>query len=223
MYRPEEIPMTISWRPEEWARHPVLDLKRRQEALDVPFDEAQIRTAMHAYYALVSFIDEQVGMVLDALHRSGQAPKTRVIYASDHGEMLGEHGLWWKSSMYESSVAVPLIVAGPDVPEGKTVATNTMLVDLFPTILNAVGATLDQADVDLPGRSLVGLANSADENRNAFSEYHAIFSPSGVFMVRNERFKYVHYVGHPPQLFDLAADPDERNDIAANSAYTEGH
>ena len=221
LYRPEDIPMPISWRPEEWARHPVLDLKRRQEALDVPFDEAQIRTAMHAYYALVSFVDEQVGTVLDALHRSGQASKTRVIYASDHGEMLGEHGLWWKSSMYESSVAVPLIVAGPDIPEGKTVATNTMLVDLFPTILDAVGATPDHADVDLPGRSLIGLANSADEKRNTFSEYHAIFSPSGVFMVRNERFKYVRYVGYPPQLFDLAADPEERSDVAANPAYTD--
>jgi choline-sulfatase len=219
LYRPEDIPMPVSWRPEDWARHPVLDLKRRQEALDVPFDEAQIRTAMQAYYALVSFIDEQAGTVLDALRRSGQASKTRVIYASDHGEMLGEHGLWWKSSMYESSVAVPLIVAGPDIPTGKTVATNTMLVDLFPTILDAVGATPDCSDADLPGRSLIGLANSADENRNVFSEYHAIFSPSGVFMVRNERFKYVHYVGYAPQLFDLAADPDERSDVAANPAY----
>lgn len=76
------------------------------------------------------------------------------------------------------------------------------------SILDAVGATPNRSDVDLPGRSLIGLANSADENRIAFLEYYAIFSPSGVCMVRNERFKYVHYVGYAPQLFDLVADPD---------------
>jgi len=113
------------------------------------------------------------------------------------------------------------LLPGRIFPRGKTVATNTMLVDLFPTILDAVGATPDHSDADLPGRSLIGLANSADENRNVFSEYHAIFSPSGVFMVRNERFKYVHYVGYAPQLFDLVADPEERSDIAANPAYAD--
>jgi choline-sulfatase len=219
LYRPEEIPMPVAWRQEEWARHPVLDLKRRQEALDIPFSEAQIRNAMHAYYALVSFLDEQVGVVLDALRRSGQEATTRVIYSTDHGEMLGEHGLWWKSAMYESSVAVPLIIAGPDVPERKAVTTNAMLVDVFPTILESVGARSAASDSELPGRSLIELARSPDRQRDALSEYHAIFSPSGVFMIRHGRFKYIHFVGYPPQLFDLDADPDETCDLGTDPAF----
>jgi choline-sulfatase len=169
---------------------------------------------------LVTFLDEQIGVVLDALRRSGQGEKTRVIYTSDHGEMLGEHGLWWKSTMYESSVAVPLILSGPDIPDGKTVSTNTLLVDLFPTILDAVGAPVELSDIDLPGHSLIRIANSDDAVREAFSEYHAIFSPSGIFMLRHGRFKYVHYVGYEPQLFDLVADPDERIDLAGDPSYS---
>jgi choline-sulfatase len=220
-YRREDIPMPVAWRKEEWARHPVLELKRRQEALEEPFTEAQIRNAMHAYYALASFLDEQVGGVLDALYRSGQAESTRIIYASDHGEMLGEHGLWWKSSMYESSVAVPLIVAGPDIPEARATSTCAMLVDLYPTILEAVGLPTDPADVDLPGRSLIQAAQAPNTERIAFSEYHAIFSPTGIFMLRYGRFKYTHYVDYPPQLFDLETDPDEMRDLAGDSGYAD--
>jgi len=218
LYRPQEIAMPVAWRQEEWARHPVLDLKRRQEALDRPFTEAQIRNAVHAYYALTSFLDEQIGTVLEGLKRSGQAETTRVIYSTDHGEMLGEHGLWWKSSMYESSVAVPLILAGPDIPSGKATETCAMLVDVFPTILEAVGLEPDPADADLPGRSLLRLANAPTTDRTAFSEYHAIFSPTGVFMLRHGRFKYVHYVDYPPQLFDLSSDPEETRDLAGDPA-----
>jgi choline-sulfatase len=220
LYRRDEIPMPVAWQKEAWARHPVLDLKRHQEALEEPFTETQIRNAMHAYYALASFLDEQVGLIIDGLYRSGQHDTTRIIYSSDHGEMLGEHGLWWKSSMYESSVAVPLIVAGPDIPEAGKTDTCTMLVDVFPTILEAVGVPSDPADSDLPGRSLIQLANAPDSDRLAFSEYHAIFSPTGVFMVRHGRFKYIEYIGYQPQLFDLETDPDEMHDLAKDPAFT---
>ncbi len=216
LYRPDALPLPVQYAPEQWSRHPVLELKRRQEALDVPFDEATIRNAMRAYYGLVSFLDEQVGRVLAALRDAGLAADTRIIYSTDHGEMLGEHGLWWKSAMYESAVAVPLIVAGPDVPAGGVVRTNAMLVDVFPSILEAVGVGPAPEDRDLPGTSLWRLAGEADRPRTAFSEYHAIFSPSGIFMVRDARYKYVHYVGYPPQLFDLAADPEETRDLAGD-------
>jgi choline-sulfatase len=176
---------------------------------------------MRAYYGLVSFLDGQVGLVLEALRAAGLHESTRVIYSTDHGEMLGEHGLWWKSAMYESAVAVPLIVAGPDVPAGRVVGANAMLVDVFPSILEAVGAHPSPEDRDLPGRSLWALAGEAVQPRTAFSEYHAIFSPSGIFMVRTARYKYVHYVGYPPQLFDLVADPEETRDLAADPAHAD--
>ena len=152
--------------------------------------------------------------MLAALAESGLGPSTRVIYSSDHGEMLGEHGLWWKSTMFESAVAVPLIVAGADVPAGRVVHTNAMLVDVYPTLLELTGAAPSAEDADLPGRSLLSQALEPDADRSAFSEYHAIFSRRGTFMLRTGRFKYVRHVDDPPELFDLDEDPDERCDLA---------
>jgi choline-sulfatase len=221
LYPPEALPLPVQYAPQAWARHPVLEVKRKQQALDTPFDEQTIRNAVAAYYGLVTFLDEQVGLVLQALRDAGLEQETRIIYTTDHGEMLGEHGLWWKSSMYESSVAVPLILAGPDIPAGKVVRTNAALADLFPTIVEGVGAALGPEDGDLPGQSLFRLLGDGDRPRTVFSEYHAIFSPSGIFMVRNNRYKYVHYVGYRPQLFDLASDPEETRDLAADPGHAE--
>ena len=221
LYPLDSLPLPVQSRPEEWSRHPVLELQRRLQALDKPFDERTIRNAMAAYYGLVTFLDEQIGIVLQALGDAGFAENTRIIYTSDHGEMLGEHGCWWKSVMYEGAAAVPLIVAGPDIPAGKLVNTPAMLVDIFPSIVQAVGAEFAPEDADLPGVSLFRLAREADKPRTAFSEYHAIFSPSGVFMLRNARYKYIHYLGYPAQLFDLVADPDETQDLAGDPRHAD--
>jgi choline-sulfatase len=193
---------------------------RRLQGLDAPVDEAAIRNAMAAYYGLVTFMDAQVGIVLDALDAAGLRETTRIIYTSDHGEQLGEHGLWWKSSMYDGCCAVPMIVAGPDVPEGKVVATNVSLLDSFPSIVEVVGAALQPEDADLPGGSLWQIAEGEDADRTVFSEYHAIFSPSGFFMLRTARYKYVFYTdGYPPQLFDMECDPLEEHDRADDPDY----
>jgi choline-sulfatase len=219
LYSPDALPLPIQWAPEAWPRHPALELRRRQQGLDAPLDEATLRRALAAYYGLVSFLDEQVGRVLGALDAAGLAGHTRVIYTTDHGEMLGEHGLWWKSAMYEGAVAVPLIAAGPDVPAGRVVSTNVMLVDLFPGVIEAVGADPSPVDRDLPGESLWRLAGEPDRPRTAFSEYHAIYSARAMFMLRTERYKYVHYVNERPQLFDLDVDPDETRDLGEDPAH----
>lgn len=216
LYHPDDLPMPAQWRPEDWPRHPNLEHKRHQQALDEPFDEATIRNALRAYYGMVTFMDEQVGIVLAALREAGIEGSVRVVYTSDHGDMVGEKGLWWKSSMYEGAVSVPLIAAGPGFAAGTSRSTNAMLVDVFPTIVESVGAELAPADADLPGRSLLALANEPDHGRVAFSEYHAIFSTGGQFMLRDDRYKYVRFVDYPPQLFDMIADPDETTDLAAD-------
>lgn len=221
LYPPDSLPLPIQYAQEAWSRHPALELRRRQQALDTPLGEKAIRTAMAAYYGLVSFLDDQIGIVLEAFAEAGLAGTTRMIYSTDHGEMLGEHGLWWKSTMYEGAVAVPLILAGPDVPRRKVVNTNVMLVDIFPSLVEAVGARFADGDGDLPGESLFRLAQEPDRPRTAFSEYHAIFASRAIFMVRTARYKYVHYVGDPPQLFDLAVDPDETRDLGEDSGYAE--
>ncbi len=220
LYPAESLPMPVQWRPEEWPRHPVLEIMRRQQGLNEPIGESAIRNAMAAYYGLVTFMDEQVGIVLDALDAAGLRAQTRIIYTSDHGEQLGEHGLWWKSSMYDGCCAVPMIVAGPDVPAGKVVGTNVSLLDSFPSIIEAVGVDSAPEDADLPGGSLWQMAREEDRERTVFSEYHAIFSPSGFFMIRAGRYKYVSYAGgYPPQLFDMVEDPLETRDRADDSAY----
>lgn len=219
MYPPTEVPLPVDWHPDDWPRHPALEANRRLQAMDIGFTEAQVRMAIAAYYGLVSFMDAQVGRVLAALEDAGLADSTMVIYTSDHGETLGAHGLWWKSNMYENAVGIPLIVAGPDVPAGVTCDTPASLIDLFPTVIEGVGAEPDPADSDLPGLSLLEVARSGIRDRVAFSEYHDAYSVSGIFMVRSGPYKYVHYEGFPPQLFDLDDDPEERRDRAEDPAF----
>jgi choline-sulfatase len=220
LYPPELVPMPVEWRPEDWPRHPVLEWQRQKQALDEPFDEQTIRAAIAAYYGMVTFLDEQIGLVLQALEESGQLDSTRVIYTTDHGEQLGEHGLWWKSSMYDGAVAVPLIIAGPDVPRRRVVRTNVSLVDCFPSIVEAVGARLEPEDADLPGESLFRTARDGDRPRTVFGEYHAVLSPCALYLIRGERYKYIHYVGYAPQLFDMIDDPDETRDLAGDPRYS---
>jgi choline-sulfatase len=221
LYRPDAIPMPVQSGFSGWHRHPVLDQVRRQQALDEPIDEKALRQAVAVYYGMTTFLDEQIGLVLEGLRDAGLADDTRIIYTSDHGEQLGEHGLWWKSSMYEGSAGVPLIVAGPDIPAGRVVNTNVSLVDCYPSLIEATGADFAAEDADLPGQSLFALAQQPDQPRTVFGEYHAIFSPSATYMVRDERYKYVHYVGYPPQLFDLIADPLETRDLAGDPSHAE--
>ena len=125
--------------------------------------------------------------------------------------------------MYEDSVGVPMVMAGPGVDPGSVVETSVGLVDIAPTVTGVVGAPLEPG----PGRSLLDLAKGADPDRPGFSEYHDGGSPTGSFMVRSGDLKYVHHVGERPQLFDLGEDPDELVDLgrdpgrAADRSYCE--
>lgn len=200
--------------------HPALRAFRRRNEIEGELDEAAIRRAIAAYYGLCSFLDSNVGKVLAAIDAAGLRETTRIIYTTDHGEMLGQHGLWFKSTMYEGAVGIPFLMAGPDLPAGKVVEDNVSLVDGFPTILDAVGAHPEPVDADLPGTSLWPIARGeSGARRTVFSEYHAAGSPSGIFMLRGDRYKYIHYTGLPAQLFDLVADPGETRDLAEDPAH----
>lgn len=223
-YESAPIPMPIAHREEDWPDHPAVAAQRRLQAHDTAFDDETIRRALAAYYGLVTFLDEQIGRVLEALEATRLDDTTRVIYTSDHGELLGDHGLWWKSSMYEGSVGVPLIVRGPGLPASTRRVTPASLVDLFPTIVEGVGASLTENDADLPGRSLWRLLSGPeDRDRFVLSQYHATFSETGTYMTvsHHGRYKYVHYVDYPPQLFDLEQDPNELRDLASEPGYAD--
>ncbi|NKB57771.1 MAG: sulfatase-like hydrolase/transferase [Alphaproteobacteria bacterium] len=188
-----------------------------------PFFESdeQRLLAMAAYFGLCTFMDEQVGLVLDMLEDTGLADSTRVVYTSDHGDNLGARGLWGKSTLYEEATKIPMIVAGPDVPTGKVSETPVNLVDIYQTVLDGADLSPDDEEMTLPGRSLFELASGASEpERIAFSEYHAVGAPSAAFMLRMGHYKYHHYVGFPPELFDLETDPEELTDLAADPAHT---
>ena len=119
-YPLEDVPLPIQWRPEDWPHHPHVAAFREarvQTRGEFPGEEPT-RRAIAAYLGMCTFLDAQIGRVLGALNACGLADRTRVIYTSDHGETLGDYGLWGKSVMYDSAVAVPLILAGPDVPAG---------------------------------------------------------------------------------------------------------
>jgi len=109
-----------------------------------------------------------------------------------------------------------MILSGKDVPAGKVCHTNVNLVDLYPTFLEGLGVSPTATEQALPGRSLFALAAARDDDdRFGFSEYHALGSPSAAYMLTRGRYKYHHYVGYRPELFDLSADPDELHDLAA--------
>ncbi len=121
--------------------------------------------------------------------------------------------------MYEESAGVPMILAGPDVPAGRVCDTPVTLADGFPTFIQSLGARPDPRDRDLPGVSLLDVARGAAPQRTILSEYHAAGAVTGSYMIRHAQYKYVHYVGLPPMLFDLRSDPQERNDLGRNPAF----
>lgn len=181
------------------------------------FTPERTRIALASYYGLVSFMDANMGRVLDALDAAGLTENTQVIYTSDHGDNVGERGLWGKSNLFEESAGVPLIVAGPGVPEGHRCQTPASLIDVYSTLLSEAGVTVP---ADRPGVSLVELACTADDpERVVFSEYHAMGAATGAFMLRKGRWKLVHYEGMVPELYDLVADPDELHDLGQSPEH----
>lgn len=200
------------------ARHPWV-----QRFVDFSDADAELgtderrRLALACYWGLVNFMDEQVGRVLRALESSGQADSTLVIFSSDHGDNQGVRGLWNKSMLYRESTEVPLILAGPGVPQGRVCSTLVNLVDIAPTVLEAAELPVP---ADGPGRSLLAIANEPrDPARIGFSEYHAVGSPAAAYLVRQGDWTYHHYVGFAPELFDLAADPGQARNLADEPAH----
>lgn len=222
LYPLDRVPLPRLSRPQEFPDHPVLrTLRAVQNYQDHFRDEAHVRTAVAAYHGMVSFLDDNIGRVLAALHETALTRDTIVVYTSDHGDNLGTRTFWGKSNMYEEAAGVPLIMSGPGVPRGRRIATPVSLVDGFPTILDAAGVAPPPGAAELPGESLLRLADGDSPERFVFSEYHAVGSTTGIFMVRFEGWKYVHYHGYRPQLFDLRSDPGETRDLASDAVHAD--
>lgn len=218
-FESDALPFPKQYARDERPDHPWLTEYARSFCYDRHFaDRNAVRTAVAGYYGLCTFLDEQVGKVLNALERTGLAESTRVLYTSDHGDNLGSRGLWGKSTMFEEAAAVPLIIAGAGIEAGAVIDTPVSHVDVMPFVLDAVGAPAEGAPAG-SGTSLFELGRGAAPERTVISEYHGMGSTSAAFMVRHEQWKYIHYVGCPPQLFDLANDPEELVDLGTDPGF----
>jgi choline-sulfatase len=174
-----------------------------------------------AYYGLVTFCDERIGQVLDALDASGQSEDTLVIYVSDHGELNGEHGLWNKQSFYEHSSHIPMIIRWPGhIAAGRRIDQVTSLVDLAATIVDLSGSDPLEGT---SGSSLLPLLRDAAPQcaGSAISEYFAVGTVTPARMLRNGPHKLHYYHNQPLELFDLYSDPDELTNLADDSAHAD--
>jgi iduronate 2-sulfatase len=179
-------------------------------------DEA--RQATRAYYAAISFVDAQVGRLLDALDRLKLADRTIVVFLSDHGYHLGEHGLWMKQSLFEESARVPLIISAPGKSKGKASPRIVELVDLYPTLAELAGLT---PPTNLEGASVVPLLNDpgAEWHRPAFTQVSR--SSFSGHSVRTERWRYIEWDNgkQGTELYDESADPHEFRNLAGDPAH----
>ena len=197
---------------------------RRLYAVDeYDLGEERVRNARHAYYGMISWGDDRLGELLHALDVTGQRENTIIVLTSDHGEMLGEHGLWYKMSFRERSARVPLILSAPGRIAARRVAEPVSHLDLLPTLAALAGDAGTRApEIPLDGDSLVPALHGDSLRRDGIvAEYLAEGVTEPMFMLRRGSLKYIACGDDPPQLFDLEADPDELQNLAALASHAD--
>jgi arylsulfatase K len=203
--------------------------------------DAEILQVRKTYYAMCAETDWMLGTVMDAANRTGHLDDTYIVFVSDHGEMNMEHRQVWKNSMYEASERVPLIIAGPGVPQGVVVTNLTSLLDIYPTLMGMVGGI---APSYLEGHTLMPWLVDDHKAASLFSkemavrpnwvtaQYHSNMGNTGSFMLRQGPWKLITFgqngarfngscgedCSYPPQLFNVESDPDEIKDVSRTDA-----
>ncbi len=184
---------------------------------ETPVTEAQVLRARRAYYGAISYVDEQFARVVATLQSCGLAAHTIIILLSDHGEMLGEHGLWYKMSFREGAARIPLIVHAPRRFSPRRVPHAVSIVDLLATLADLSGGTEPTARTD--GRSLVPHLRGEGGHDEVFGEYLAEGVLAPMLMIRRGRYKFIHSPVDPDQLFDLTDDPNELVNLTAEPRF----
>jgi len=190
-----------------------------------PVTMSQTRAARRAYYGAVSYVDDQIGVMLAALADAGFADDTVVLLLADHGDMLGERGLWYKMNFFEPACRIPFIVNAPTRFAARRVANSASLVDLLPTLCELAGLGAERYATPLDGTSLVpqcmGSAGSdgAAGRNEVIGEYLAEGAIAPLVMIKRGRYKFVHSPVDPDQLYDLVDDPDEVRNLAAAAPH----
>jgi arylsulfatase A-like enzyme len=213
MYDAETIPLPENFLPE----HPIdIESNIRDELLAAsPREPEEIRRHIAEYYAMITHLDHGFGRLVDALEAHGERENTMIVFAGDNGLAVGQHGLMGKQNLYDHSVRVPLIFAGPGIPEGKRSDELVYLLDIFPTLCELSGA--DTPD-SVEGKSLApGLrGNDADTRSCLYLAY-----TNKIRGVTNGRHKLIEYAVGDTQLFDLSRDPSEVENLAGKDSMSE--
>ncbi len=188
------------------------------------YDYAQtskrIRNARHAYYGMISYVDDKVGQIMRTLELTGQRDSTIILFVSDHGEMLGERGMWYKMSFFEWAARIPIIINSPNRFASNRVATPVSLVDILPTLTHI--ASVDEVPVNvnlLEGKSLISLAEGICDDRSIYGEQLGEGAISPLLMIRRGKYKYIFSEPDPEQLYDISTDPSERNNLVGQPGY----
>ena len=178
--------------------------------------EQDIRRSRRAYFANISYLDDKIGEMLDALAATRQ--EAIVVFASDHGDMLGERGLWFKMCFYDGAARVPMMIAAPSMAPGL-VQTPVSNLDVAPTLCDLAGVPMDEVMPWTDGESLVPLGRGGRRDTPVAMEYAAEGSYAPLVSLRYGRWKYNRCLLDPDQLFDLAADPHELTNLAGEPAH----
>ncbi len=215
MYRAEQMQLPTNFRPKHPFEHP--NSASRDETILLPSPRAaeDIRREWAMYYTVISHLDAQIGRILDALSATGQSENTLVIFTSDQGLALGSHGLVGKDNMYEHTVGVPLIVAGPGMPADRRCEAQCYLRDLFPTVCDYAGLKIPES---VQGRSLMPVLRG---RREEIYPFVIGYCKARQRMIRTEEWKLTYYPALDRyQLFNLADDPHELHDLADDPAQS---
>ncbi|RYO74442.1 hypothetical protein DL762_010472 [Monosporascus cannonballus] len=188
-------------------------LMKVTDVWDVDFTDEQIKRARRAYYGAVSYVDDCIGKLLRTLKRCGLDDNTIVMFSSDHGDMLGERGLWYKMSYFESSVRVPMLISYPERFTPHRVKQNVSTLDLLPTLCDLVG-TKPVPGLPMDGISLLPHLEGREGHDTVIAEYTGEGTISPLMMIRRGPWKYITCPTDPPQLYNLERDPLELVNLA---------
>jgi choline-sulfatase len=220
LYREEDIEMPS---PAPESLDPHSRRLRHVCAMDAePVSETQVRNARRAYFGAISYVDDNLGRLTEALRSSGLGEDTIVILVSDHGEMLGERGLWYKMSFFEGASRVPLVVASPGRFSPTRIAASVSLVDLLPTVVDFAGGDAGALGSSIDGRSLVPHLVGGRGHDEAIGEYLAEGAIAPMVMIRRGGMKFIHSPSDPDQLYDLRHDPGEQDNLAGSPSHAAG-
>ncbi len=214
MYDPEKIKLPPNYMPEHSFDFGIRDI--RDEVLaPYPRTETEVKRHTAEYYAMISHLDDAVGGILETLEKKGLTGNTIVVFTGDNGLAVGQHGLMGKQNHYEHSIRVPLIFAGPGIPQGQRIDNYAYLLDILPTLCGLCGIPVPPS---VEGNDLTPMMR--DPSVKLRETLYFAYTDQ-IRSVKDNRYKLIEYSGKytGTQLFDLRQDPCELNDLASDTEY----